>query len=370
MPLLKNTEITVLLQGAVVPGVTAKAIQAVKKVLPCSFVVLSTWDTESTDGLLCDTVVKSVPPLSPVKYVQGGRAVGNNTNRMIFGVKQALGEVHTKYILKLRTDIILEDASFLNYWDKYPKRAEAFKFFQHRVLNYYLFTPRFCYRFGRKLPILFHPSDWMFFGLTEDIKKLFDIPLQPDPAYSEWWIEHVKNPTQIDCWPEAIFRYAPEQYLFYQALQKTFPNIQFGNYMDISRKKEQLSRQIMVNNFVILDYRQWHIKMFKYQDYNRLIPYGQTSHSHWQTDYKHYCEPNFIIPWKDRIFQYSSFNIGEILKAKRIEWEKKLVVNLFPALYMAHIQKKYAGSPAKLKQKQALFDFSKQKYVYPEDIPQ
>lgn len=364
------SEITVILQGAVVPGVTAQAIQAVKKVLPGAFVILSTWDTESAEGLSCDKVIKGEAPLSPVEYVQGRKSVGNNTNRMILGVKQALGGVHTKYILKLRTDIILEDASFLNYWDKYPKRVEEFQIFQHRVLNYYLFTPRFCYRCGRKAPTLFHPSDWMFLGLSEDIKKLFDIDLQPDPAYSMWWKEHIKNPAQIDCWPGAIFRYAPEQYLFYQGVKKSFPNIQFSNYMDISREKEQLSRQIMVNNFVILDYRQWHIKMFKYQHLIGSIPYGQTSHSHWQADYKRYCEPNFIISWKDWLFQYSSFNIGEIIKTKQIEWEKKLVINLFPSLYLAHVQKKYANSPAKLKQKQALFDCSKQKYIYPEDIPQ
>lgn len=364
MSLPKFTEITVVLQGTVCPKTTVKAINAVKKILPGAPVVLSTWNTDNTDNLACDKVIKRTPPPSV-----GRPPYSNNTNRMIYGVQEALKQVNTPYVLKLRTDIILQDSSFLNYWDKYPKRSEKFKFFRRRILNYYLFTPQFNYCLGRKIPTLFHPSDWMFFGLTEDVKKLFDVSLQPDPAYSLWWEAYDKNPGQIDCWPGAVFRYAPEQYLFYHALKQTYPEIHFENYLDISRAKEQISRQVMANNFIILDYRQWHIKMPKYQHLIGSVPYGQTSHSHWQMDYKHYCDSNFKIPWKDVIFRYLKLNLGEILKTKQIEWEKKLIVLFFPSLYVAHIQKKYANSPAKLKQKLAFLNLSKQKYVYPEDMP-
>lgn len=368
--MIDSKKISVVVQGGVDKKNTFTCLKNIKKCFPNASIILSTWKEMNVDGLSCDKIILLTAPKNVAVETKNGVVISNNTNRMIYGVQEALKQVTTPYVLKLRTDIILQDASFLQYWDKYPKRSKKFKFFHHRILNYYLFAPQFNYRQGQKIPTLFHPSDWMFFGRTEDVKKLFNVPLQPDPAYSLWWETHNKNSKQIDCWPGAVFRYAPEQYLLYHAFKQSYPQVHFNNYLDISRAKEQISRQVMVNNFVILDYRQWHIKIPKYQHLIGSIPYGQTSHSHWLLDYRRYCDSDFKISWKDLIFRYAKLNLGEILKTKQIEWEKKLITLLCPSLYLAHIRRKYANSPAKLKQKMASFDSSEKKYVYPEDIPE
>lgn len=364
MPLPKNTEITVILQGPIVPQITSNAIEAAKRVLPGAFIFVSTWKNENLSDISCDKIIANTPPPSIIVH----NNCINNTNRLIFGTQQALSDVRTKYTLKLRTDIILQDSSFLQYWDVYNQRKKQFQVFRHRVLNYYLFAPQFNYRQGMKIPTLFHPSDWMFFGLTSDIKRLFNIPLQPDPSYSLWWAQNVKPTQQIDCWPEAVFRYAPEQYLFYQAIHKRFPSITFNSYLDITRKKEELSRFIMVNNFVILDYRQWHIKLPKYQHLIGTLPFGQTSHVHWQIDYKKYCAPSFKISWKNTCFKYIKLNLGEILKTKKIELEKWFVTTFFLSWYQKHLYKKYAQSPAKLEQKLNALSAHKPTFIYTEDI--
>ena len=74
------------------------------------------------------------------------------------------------------------------------------------------------------------------------------------------------------------------------------------------------------------------------------------------------------MPWTEKLFKYLSFNILELLKTKRLELEKKFVLNLFPMLYKIHIKRKYAHSPERLKYKMGLFIKPKIQYVYPEDI--
>lgn len=363
-----SDDISIVFQGPVIPKITKNAILAARNIFPQATIILSTWVGENYSGLDYNKIILNQDPGgTPIGRQAGGPAY-NNTNRMIYGVQQGLKVVSTPYVLKLRTDIILQDVDFLKYWDIYPKRCEKYQVFSHRILNYYLFAPQFSYIQGRKIPVLFHPSDWMFFGLTADVKSLFNIPLQPEPQYSRWWVRHNKRPEQIDCWPEAVFRYAPEQYLFYSVAKRKFPTINFKNYMDISRKKEYLSKQIMVNNFIVLDYRQWHIKMPKYQALIGTIPYGQTSHSVWLESYKKYCDKDFKIPWIEKFFKYLSFNILELLKSKRLELEKKFILIFFPKLYQIHIKRKYANYPDKLKRKMALFAKPKKQYVYPEDI--
>ncbi|WP_428049858.1 WavE lipopolysaccharide synthesis family protein [Candidatus Avelusimicrobium caledoniensis] len=368
MSLPKNTEITVILQGPIIPTITQNAIDATNRALPGARIVLSTWNNEDIRGISCNQIVIGNPPPSVVIHNNPKNPSLNNTNRLIFGMQQVLPQIRTKYVLKLRTDIILQDAEFLKYWDAYQQRVEQYQLFRHRVLNYYLFAPQFNFRQGVKIPTLFHPSDWMFFGFTADIKKLFDIPLQPDPAYSLWWNNHSKPNYQIDPWPGAIFRYSPEQYLFYQALHQKFPEITFDSYFDITREKEQMSRLVMVNNFVVLDYRQWHIKMPKYQHRIGTIPLGQTSHAHWQDDYKTYCDSKFKISLRNIWFKCTKLDIGEIVKAKKIELEKRFVSTFFSSLYKKHLYKKYQCSPAKLKQKLNALSAAKRIYVYAEDV--
>ena len=363
---INSKDISVVVQGAVDPILTPQCLTSIRKHLPQAEIILSTWEDEIVSGLSYDKVILSQAPASVIVQ-KSPHIISNNTNRMIYGVQQGLTLATRPYTLKIRTDIILQDADFLRYWDMYPKRQDKFQLFEHRVLNYYLFAPQFNHRLGHRIPTLFHPSDWMFFGLTQDVKRLFDIPLQPDPEYALWWANHPKPSQQIDPWPGVVFRFSPEQYLFYQALRQKFPEITFDNYFDITREKEQTSRLIMANNFVILDYRQWHIKMKKYQHRLGTIPRGQTSHVHWQQDYKYFCDPDFKISWKDILFKYTQLNIGEIIKAKNIDLEKRLILAVCPSLYKKHLQKKYAKSPERLKEKLQKCFLADKLYVYTED---
>lgn len=98
------------------------------------------------------------------------------------------------------------------------------------------------------------------------------------------------------------------------------------------------------------------------------IPLGQTSHAHWQDDYKTYCDSKFKISLRNIWFKCTKLDIGEIVKAKKIELEKRFVSTFFSSLYKKHLYKKYQCSPAKLKQKLNALSAAKRIYVYAEDV--
>ncbi|WP_424244654.1 hypothetical protein Dip510_001913 [Elusimicrobium posterum] len=364
---MQTKDISVIVQGAVKESGALECIKNLRTFLPGARVILSTWEGENTDGLDYDELVLNKDPGAILMELKDGQKIYNNINRQILSVKNAFEKVKTKYILKIRTDIQLQDAAFLDYFDKFDCRRREYSIFEKRILNYYLFTPRYCFTNNTKVPVLFHPSDWMFFGLTKDIKKLFDIPLQHEPESTLYWAKHKKDINQADSWPAAIFRHSPEQYIFYTCIKKYLPQITFDTYMDISREKEKLSRQLMINNFTILDFKQWRIKMPKYQDIIGTCPVGQTSHLNWLLDYKKYCCPNYKISPAMLFSRYNKINISEVFKSQWIFLTQKFVITFFKPLYKRHVLKKYKNSPEKLKLKLQKLEKKEGKYIYVED---
>lgn len=59
----------------------------------------------------------------------------NNVNRIIKTIQNGLEKVNTKYVLSIRTDIILKDKKFLEYWNKFPKYNSKHKIFEHRIIR-------------------------------------------------------------------------------------------------------------------------------------------------------------------------------------------------------------------------------------------
>ena len=94
----------------------------------------------------------------------------NNVNRQIVSTLAGLKVVKTKYVMKLRTDFRLTGSDFLKYFETQLKFNSDFRIFKHKVLACCYFTrnPR-----DKNYPYAYHPADIAFFGLTEDVIKLF-----------------------------------------------------------------------------------------------------------------------------------------------------------------------------------------------------
>ena len=256
------SELTVLVQGGV-SDLTSRSLRSVRKYLPGAKIVLSTWNNSNIDGLEYDELVLSDDPgASSVLY--NGKTYYNNLNRQLVGIKNGLKTVKTKYCLKMRSDSILIGDGILNCFQLLDKRQEEFQFFDKRVVIGETFNTLCRSLDGVTIPMPFNISDWFYFGLSDDIKKLFDIDLQSEEEAINWkWkkempYNHYMKLDWIYHW-----RYDCEQFILVNALKKKF-DIPYYDISDYTEDNIRLSKDIILNNFTIVTVPMHQIINLKY----------------------------------------------------------------------------------------------------------
>ena len=205
----------------------------------------------------CDTIVlsNSAVVLPPVK--RGLRE--NNCNLQIAAAKAGLEQVDTDYVLRIRNDILFTDNTFIDYYlenKDFPRGK--YTVLKQRVLisEFFTLNPFTLER----LP--FHYSDWMHFGLTEDVRKLWDVPAYGivDATYYQ------RHPYKKGTGAREntfISRYAVEQYIAITIFKKYFPNLKLHYHNDHTSINE--SMHILSDNFIISDFAKTNIYFEKYQ---------------------------------------------------------------------------------------------------------
>jgi len=266
---IKSGDISVVVQGAIDPQVTVNALDSIRRHLPDSKIILSTWKGSDVNGLDYDDCVFSADPGAHTSYLRlnPGKKFTNNTNRQLVSTQAGLKRVKTEYTLKLRSDMLLLNANFLGSFFSYPEHTNEYRIFKQRVIIPELFTRRRFEMRSEKPPIFmpFHISDWFCFGLTEDIQTyIMDTPLMPksDMAY-KFSSFSIERPERYLCsWR---WRYAPEQYYTISAVQRCYPDIQFRDWTDWNDTNIMQSEKFITNNFIVLDLKRHGITMPKYE---------------------------------------------------------------------------------------------------------
>ncbi len=101
---IDTKEITFVVQGPVEKKATSLCLQSIRNSFPNSRIVLSTWAGSHTDGLEYDSVVYSEDHGAAVCDLNN---VNCNINRQILSSKAGLEIVKTKYVAKVRSDLII-----------------------------------------------------------------------------------------------------------------------------------------------------------------------------------------------------------------------------------------------------------------------
>lgn len=254
-------EVSVVVQGAIDKGFTKACLESVRKYLPGAKIILSTWEGENVEELEYDKVIFNKDPGGILFEGFDRRYQTNNVNRQLISVQSALKEVKSKYTLKLRSDLILMGNEFLGYFDKFNLRDSNYQLFKSRIIVPELYTrEKFYYEIDNKkhkIDALFHPSDWFFFGLTEDLNTYFS----ETKLLSETEANMIPNDKNNDL---NIWNYAPEQYYCISAIKRKFNNIKFDNFFDTNKTNIRQSEDFMLNNFITLDLFQHKILCGKY----------------------------------------------------------------------------------------------------------
>lgn len=292
--MIDTKDISVVIQGKIDKNLSFNFLKSIKKVLPKSEIILSTWEGTCTEGLEYDKLVLNQDP-GGIKHdftiYNKPRSI-NNFNRQLISTRNGILKVNRKYCLKLRTDLDIQSQKFLTYWNKFTIRNKKYKMFEHRVLCSSIFSREYSCQYGTGFPTPFHPSDFWLFGLTSDLKNYFEsCPLQTLEEGGNWKFKYPNRLPYITM----LWRFAPEQFFCVNWVKKYYTNLSFYDWSDWNQENIYLSNNILYNNFIFLDFDQSGIFSQKHKWSFKNIDFiqGLITYQHFQKQYKNYCDVNF-----------------------------------------------------------------------------
>jgi hypothetical protein len=254
--MLKSSDFSVIVQGPIHsspdrPGerdVTVRCLASIRTFLPGAEIILSTWQDAAAEGLDYDLLVRSddpgailhssVPPLSR-----------NNVNRQIISTAAGLAVAQRPFAVKFRGDLCWNSARVLAC-DDFSSPLNPQSLFRSRILisPYHTRNPR-------KYPLLFHYSDIVQVGRTEDLRKLWSVPTAPEPETTRWR-EGRKARFFAPVIETHYLRVWPEQYLVLALLGLCGQPTCLDQPWEVSAGKILLSESVLLENFRVLQLEQ------------------------------------------------------------------------------------------------------------------
>ncbi|HTL60020.1 MAG TPA: WavE lipopolysaccharide synthesis family protein [Nitrospira sp.] len=178
---VKESDVTIVFQGPVVPGAdgTAGQIARTRQAFPQARFVLSTWVGSDCRDIRADRIVFSEDPggLPGIKR-RDGRNELNNVNRQLRSTTRGLAVVETGYAIKIRSDCALDHRGVLDAFDRWSAVGPA-----SRLVACSLFTidPQMFEQMA------YHVSDWVQCGATGVLQQYWSAPFmdETDATYYE-----------------------------------------------------------------------------------------------------------------------------------------------------------------------------------------
>ena len=258
MPINKS-DITFICSGRIFhhgPFSTLNCFKAVKKYFPQSPLILTTWKGENINNLrpYCDKII--LTKLPPMPYSTCLKSCSwypkpNSYDLQQKCVSAGLKKCQTRYAVRLRTDFVLQNDTFLSNYQTYlaafPSRLPSYSLFQEKVLIYSLGTIS---PYTKDLPLIHHPSELFHFGLTSDLQKLWCNNKMPSKiaAYFSNPSPKYPNPCLFN------HRFTPEQWIWLSALKAH--NMAYRHpeyYLSLNAEMRAEQDKLFISNFIILD---------------------------------------------------------------------------------------------------------------------
>lgn len=304
--MIRHEDISVVAQGSINPILTKLCLLSIRRFLPKSKIILSTWNNSILDGLDFDELVLSDDPGGLSHHYYEGIKI-NNVNRMVVSSLNGIKVVKSRYVLKIRSDFLLKGNSFLKFYDLFSFVEADFAVFEHKILACSYFT-----RNPHKSNLAYHPSDIAFFGLKCDLFNLFNIKQMKKS--DEFYFP--KN----GMWER---KYAPEQFVFINFLEKMNKNISCNNTIPVDKNQIVETERYFASNFILLDWRLFKLQPpKKFYNYRKLDHFSCITHIEWRRLYYKYVMLN---PNKFAGFDFERLRLNLILVKYRA---LKLIANL------------------------------------------
>ena len=279
--MIDSKEISIVLQGPIYKDITNRVCQRMRDLFPEAEIILSTWEGSDTQGLLYDVLVENKDPGGTPLLLDGSSKKTNNVDRMITSSKNGIKKATRKYTLRWRTDLLLKNSAFLEYFDKYKARADEWKIFKKRVLVHNPTLP-YIYPLG--------PTDISCFGLTEDVLTYWDLPLQTKED-ANYFLTHKYPEDNLIAMQYGAPRRGAECYVWYNVLkkfEKKYGPINFSFSFDFNQELQRLSELTIVNNLQVLSRDKFDFEALAHP---YLLTASKTfiTEEMWMFFYKKYC---------------------------------------------------------------------------------
>lgn len=240
---MEYSKISVIIRGLVVGNdqpdenkkFTKRALASVREHLPGAQIILSSWKGGNVAGLDYDDLILSDPPPSIYMTLEDGTPKFIATNNLIVATQKGLEKVRGEYTIILRSDTMLTGTGFIDYFAKFNKTKDS-DILEKRVVVLPTYNPR------RVSALLFNLPDWFYFGLTEDIKKLFDIPLMKESDL---------RGEKINGYYPREENFEAEQYMWVAFLKK-YKNIPLPHNHYFSQEALKASEESYARNTIML----------------------------------------------------------------------------------------------------------------------
>lgn len=273
-------DLTILFQGPIITdnNITYRCIKSVEQNFPDTKIILSTWLECKKD------INEDFKKISNLSFVfsddPGGHRVRPNSflnvNRLIVSSQEGLKNVKTEYTLKIRSDIFFKNRIIIDYFQKYKNidTGKKYKIYKERILfsNQTFLHPN-------RIPILYHPCDWLVMGKTESLVNMFEIPLMENSEFT--WFLNKKKP-EDSLTPGNLSRYMSEDYLGFKFVKKHFSDACHEDYYDFSRKDYDLWINLIKNNFIIMPNKMMGLVSLKYLNLKNYHLYKSWSFYEWE----------------------------------------------------------------------------------------
>lgn len=323
--MIDSKDISVVVQGAIDKKETPKCLKSIREYLPNAEIIISTWEGEDLTLLDFDRVVFSDDPGAPILCEHNGRKIYNNMNRQLLSTQAGLREVNRKYTLKLRSDLIIANTGFVDYFERFQRRTGGYRLFKQKIVTATLFTKHSMWNQKNSMGLTpFHISDWYFFGLTQDVRTyLADTPLAEEPKFS-YYFSMRQNVSKSSPYGEIEFKFAPEQYFAYECFARNFDNICMEDAADVSNELMDVFEEFLVNNFIVLEFKQSGIYLNKYP-YSKEEMFagkqylGLYHFCRYEMLYKKFCDKDYIITSNVSIFRNERY-ANDLLRVYKHAW--------------------------------------------------
>lgn len=299
---INNDNISFLLQGRISLDETGESLKSIFVLFDNPIVVVATWSNLRDVGDLLKINFPSVKFLflddPGSEYRKLDPPTLHNVNRIIYSSKIGLDYISSDYVFKIRADIKILNKNFINLYIKYYyiDNKSSDTPFKERILisNQTTIDPK------RGPKLLYHPCDWVAFGLTKDIKLYFDIDFMCHQDHY-WYKYNLKPENKIDT--DNFSKYMAEDYIGYTSLRR-FYNIQHDFYCDYSDAEIKKWESILGTIYIVASNDEIGIMNLKYKNIHDF----------------HLFKSYTFIRWK-RISSNSVSVIEEVLD--RIKYQKR-----------------------------------------------